>query len=171
MKSIETARRPLCGGWLGIVLLLVSGSVWALSSDKDQPIELEADSVEIDDRTGISTYQGNVVIRQGSIRITADKVTVYQKDKRTDKIHAVGEPVTYQQVTDDGKEVNGRARQAEYHTASDELYLIGNALLTQGKDSFASDRITYDRKRALVKAGASAQGKERVRITIDPARK
>ncbi len=171
MKSIETAQHRSWCGWYGIALLLVSGSAFALTTDKDQPIELEANSVEIDDRTGISVYQGNVVIRQGSIRITAEEVTVYQKDKRTDKIHAVGRPVTYQQVTDDGKEVNGRALQAEYHTRSDLLYLIGDALLTQGQDSFASDRITYDRKKALVKAGASAKGKERVRITIDPKRK
>ncbi|OQX44175.1 MAG: lipopolysaccharide transport periplasmic protein LptA, partial [Candidatus Sedimenticola endophacoides] len=49
---------------------------------------------------------------------------------------------------------------------SEILYLIGDAVLSQGKDSFKSDRITYDRVKAVVKAGASAKGKQRVRATI-----
>jgi lipopolysaccharide export system protein LptA len=93
---------------------------------------------------------------------------VYQKEKRTDRVLAVGAPVRFQQKTDKGKLVKGNARQVEYQVSSDELTLSGDALLTQGEDRFSSDRIVYDRKNAQVKAGASAQGRQRVRITINP---
>ena len=57
---------------------------------------------------------------------------------------------------------------------SDEVELIGKAVLTQGKDSFSSDRILYDRHKAVVKAGAAVKGGGkggRVRITINPGGK
>jgi lipopolysaccharide export system protein LptA len=59
----------------------------------------------------------------------------------------------------------------EYDTNKDEITLIDNAVLFQGEDTFRSDRIVYDRANGLVKAGASAQGKERVKITITPSKR
>jgi lipopolysaccharide export system protein LptA len=41
----------------------------ALSSDREQPINLEADAADIDDLKGISIYTGNVVLTQGSMVI------------------------------------------------------------------------------------------------------
>lgn len=155
-------------------LTLLAGltpSAFGLSNDQDQPIMIEADSVEIDEGKGVSVYQGQVDVKQGSIHITADKVTVYRKEKKTDRVHAVGEPVHFQQKTDKGELVKGKAKQVEYQVSSDNLTLTGEALLTQGKDHFSSDRIIYDRKNALVKAGAKAQGSGRVRITINPDQK
>jgi lipopolysaccharide export system protein LptA len=140
----------------------------ALESDREQAILVEADGVEINDRTGVSTYTGNVVIRQGSIRIEADRVTVHQKQAESDRVVAEGDPVRFQQQPDQGELIKGRARKAEYRVDSELLYLMGDAWLSQGSDSFASDRITYDRARALVKAGASAQGQQRVKVTIEP---
>ena len=168
-------NRTHCRQWLYAFLML---TLWlplpnavALSTDKDQPIFLEADSVDIDDGKGVSVYRGRVDVKQGSIHLTADKVTVYQKEKRTDQIIADGNPVTFKQRSDDGQVINGRALHVEYYANSDELFLSNEAVLTQGKDSFASDKIYYDRKLGVVKAGASAQGKQRVRIVIDPSDK
>lgn len=169
MKSSNRgAARPLRTAGLVLVLLMLPAAAWALESDREQAILVEADGVEINDRTGVSTYTGNVVIRQGSIRIEADRVTVHQKQSESDKVIAQGDPVRFQQQPDEGELIKGRARRAEYEVDSELLYLVGDAWLSQGSDSFASDRITYDRARALVKAGASAQGKQRVRVTIEP---
>ena len=45
---------------LGALLLLVPLTAAALSTDRDQPIELEADQAELDNSTGVSVYSGNV---------------------------------------------------------------------------------------------------------------
>ena len=166
MSSIKLrlATLALCAG-------LAPAPALGLSTDQDQPILVEADSVDIDEGSGVSVYQGKVDVKQGSIHITADKVTVYQKEKRTDRVLAVGAPVRFQQKTDKGQTVKGRAREVEYHVTGDELVLSGEAHLSQGEDNFSSDRIIYDRKNARVKAGASAKGSERVRITINPGKK
>lgn len=147
--------------------LLSAGNALALPGDKDQPIELAADSVDVSEGSGISVYRGNVELRQGSILLRADVLTVHQKSHQPSRFEADGKPVYFEQQAAKGK-VTGRARRAEYASDSAELLLTGDAELTQGADRVTSDRIVYDRVRALVKAGASAQGKERVRITIQP---
>ena len=170
MKSIDRGSVRVLGAWALAAWLaaLPAAAARALETDRQQPILVEADGVEINDRTGVSTYTGNVVIRQGSILIEADRVEVHQRQAESDKVVAEGDPVRFQQQPEDGELIKGRAKQAEYRVDSELLHLIGDAYLSQGSDSFASDRITYDRARALVKAGASAQGQQRVRVTIDP---
>ena len=141
----------------------------ALSSDKDQPIDIVADSVDIDEAKGTSTYTGNVEINQGSIRLLADKVVVEHHPGQPRKVNASGAPAKFRQLPDNSKAyVTGTAQRVEYRLDSEELVLTGNAQLTQGKDRFNSDRIVYDRVKAVVKAGAAAQGKDRVRVTIEP---
>jgi len=147
--------------------LCLPSTGFALKTDKNQPIYVEADGVDLDDKKGISIYKGNVVLTQGSIVLKADKLVVTQKKSKKDHIEATGKPVTFQQQVEGKKAmVKGRARKVDYASDSEILYLTGGAVLTQGKDTFKSDKITYDRARAVVKAGASAKGSARVRVTI-----
>lgn len=151
---------------LALVLLCAGGAVQALESDKEQPIELAADSVDIDESKGTSVYRGDVDLRQGTMHLQADVVTVYQDKRKPTKIIAEGRPVKFQQQSDKGL-VKGRAKRAEYEVDSENLVMIGDAVLLQGSDSMRSDRIVYDRVKSVVKAGAAAKGKQRVRISIE----
>ena len=163
-KSVQT--------WLLIALFLLSGGALALSGDKNQAIEIEADSVDIKESEGVSVYKGDVILRQGSIELSADKVTVEHKGGKPSKVVASGTPVHFKQRPGDNKpDIVGQANKMEYRVDSEELILSGKARLSQGKDSFASDRIVYDRVKAVVKAGAAAKGSERVRITIQAPKK
>ncbi len=157
---------------LGLVLGCLLGAAQALESDREQPIYIEADGVEIDEQSGTSLYQGNVLVTQGSIEITAEKVSVAQPEgDQQGRIVARGNPVTFRQESEQAeRSVKGRAQRIEYDTDSEMLLMVGDAELVQGGDTFASDRIEYDRGRSVVKAGASAQGKQRVRMTIRPAK-
>jgi len=147
-------------------LLAFAGAAQALSSDKDQPIELAADSVDVDEGRGHSVYKGNVELRQGSMLLQADTVTIRQQGKKPNRIIAVGR-VRFQQQSERGP-VKANANKAEYEVDSEVLELTGKASLTQAGDTMRSDRIVYDRVRHKVKAGAAADGKQRVRITIQP---
>lgn len=168
-------QAPIASGLpLALALALFwIGPALALTGDQTQPIQIQADGVEIDEAKGTSTYVGNVEVQQGSIRLWADRVTVHHsQDLKAQRLVAIGKPARYRQLLDDNKgEVKARALRMEYDAGSEQITLIDQAQLTQGKDSFQSDRILYDRSRALVKAGASAKGKQRVNITIDPTTK
>jgi lipopolysaccharide export system protein LptA len=147
--------------------LLLSSSASALESDVKQPITVEADSMDIDDGSGTSIYRGNVELNQGTITLTADKVTVIQGGGKSDRVVAEGKPAVMRQLPDGKSEyIEGRALRMEYSVDSNLLLLIGNASLQQGEDNFKSDRIAYDRSKAMIKAGKSAKGNQRVKVTI-----
>lgn len=157
-----------------LAALLAAASAQALKEDEEQPLYLEADSAELDDKRSLSVYTGNVFFRQGSLEIRADQVTVHHfPDRRPERIIAVGQPAKYrQEVEGEEEEVRGEALRMEYETASDEITFIDEAVLIQGEDTFRSDRIVYDRAAAVVKAGALVEGRERVKIFIkDPSRR
>jgi lipopolysaccharide export system protein LptA len=167
--SLNPPRR-----WLSMALFATlvgtAAPVVALEDDQYQPMYIEADAAELDDKQLTSLYIGNVDVTQGSMRILADEVLVHHKeDRRAQKIIAIGTPVRYRQrVEDDPDEVKGRALRMEYEADREELVLIDDAVLVQGEDRFASDRIVYNRITDRVTAGSSAQGSERVKIRIEP---
>jgi lipopolysaccharide export system protein LptA len=153
------------------LLLTVTLPGYALESDKDQPMHLEADSLSVDEASGVVLYQGSVEITQGSLKIWADQLWIHRRKGETEKIIGEGSPVRFRQLPDEGgEEVRGEARRVEIHQARDELLLIDDALLEQGSNRFSSDRIIYNREKAMVKAGGSAQGKKRVQVVIEPSR-
>jgi len=157
--------------WIGLLCgLLAAVNASALSGDRNQPMTLEADSVSIDESTGVSLYEGNVVITQGSLKLWADRLWIHRRDGKTEKMISEGSPTHFRQLNDDQQEVRGRALRAEFYTDRDELLLFDEAELEQGSDRFRSDRIVYNRGNSQVKAGASAEGKERVRVIIEPQR-
>jgi lipopolysaccharide export system protein LptA len=151
------------------LLFGVTGTVHALANDKDQPVQLSADSVDMDEGKEISVYKGDVDLRQGSMRLQADQVTIQHRGQQPEKVIATGSPVRFQQDSGNGL-VKARAQRAEYEVNSEVLVLIGKASLTRAGNTTRSDRIVYDRVRHQVKAGAAAQGKQRVQITIEPGK-
>ncbi len=156
--------------------LLLTGMLWAsaagaLSTDREQPIYIEADHADINDKTGISVYTGRVEVTQGSMRLDSDKLTVHMKNDELEKAIAVGKPAHYRQRPDGkDKDVEAEALRMEYYATKDRIILIEQAKAWQGGDTFESERITYDIARDLVTAGAK-DGKDRVRIVIQPRKK
>lgn len=149
-----------------------AGGAQALSSDRQQPLTIEADTVEIDDKSGVSVYQGNVVAVQGTLELKADTVTIYSPGRELDKVVAVGNPARYKQRPDNKTEdVRARAQRMEYYADKGKLILLEGGHLWQGKDEFSGNRIEYDTRRDVVNASMSNTGKERVRIIMQPREK
>ena len=165
-----------------LLILLSSFSLqtWALSSDKDQPIDLEADSADIDDKQGVSVYRGNVVLSQGSMVLNAQVLTLYHNKKRQlSKAIATGSPSKFKQRPD-GKDsdMHATANKMIYFVLEDKIHLLDDAVLWQNKDSFRGNKIIYDTKAGSVKAtggvnikGDKKKSKERIRVTIQPRKK
>ena len=150
----------------------------ALSTDKQQDIEIEADTAEMDDIKGITIYRGDVVVIQGSIRMTGHTMTVYfDKNDDMELVIMQGKPATYRQLPDDSKVYDeAEALQMEYYALKDYVILIDKALVTQEGLRFSGSRIEYDTVLSQVKAkgstkttksdGAKKKNDGRVKITI-----
>lgn len=152
----------------GVLLYSFCGPIWALSSDRDKPIQIEADQATINDKTGISVYTGNVVVVQGSMRITANILTVYSKDRSFQKMISTGNPATFRQRPDGKDEdVAGEGKRIEYFGSRDTVYFYDNAKLEQAGSTFRSNHIVYDILNDKVNAGITS-GDDRVKIIIKP---
>ncbi len=141
---------------------------WALSSDRQQPMLIEADRVELDDASGISIYRGRVKVAQGTLILTGETMTVHNKGNAIEKVIMEGTPATYQQRPDNkDQDVHAKALRMEYYTNPERIILLKQAEVKQQGDVLRSERIEYDMAKDQVSAGTD-QPDERVHITIQP---
>jgi lipopolysaccharide export system protein LptA len=117
----------------------------ALESDRNQPATVEADEVEYDFRTGVRTYKGNVIVTQGTLRITGDKLEVVYKGQDLESATAWGRPASFRQRPD-GKDqdVIGKGKRIVLDQLANTLTLYDQASIQQGPDVANGDEIVYD---------------------------
>ena len=140
---------------LSLGAALGSASAWALPSDRDQPIRVQADSAELDDKQGVAVYRGGVVITQGSLKITGDTVTLTQNQTGDLEVFtAVGKPAYYeQQPSADKQIVKAYGLTIQYFMANERVVLIDQAKVIQEGNTFEGEKIVYDTQRQIVNAG------------------
>jgi lipopolysaccharide export system protein LptA len=167
-------NRPLANFALfvaGALVLLAPLRAIALTSDRQQPIRIEANRVEIDERQGTSTYIGSVQVTQGTFRLNAQRVVVHRGREAVQRIVAHGDPATFQQQPEGADYlIRGQARELRYEAGDGTVALTGAAHLWQGRDEFSGARVIYELERERVRAeGGSDNG--RVRAIIHPQKK
>lgn len=144
----------------------------ASTNDTQQPITIEANHAELDEQKGISIYTGNVILQQGGIKITADKLTVHLNNGNLQHITIEGDPVHFSQQRDDLENITGTSLRMEYDAERKRFLLIDSAELLQGKNRFSGQRIQFDPEKEKVIAtgstGESGKSTQRVQITIQP---
>jgi len=140
-----------CLRTLAFCLLFSFGSVgvWAqganvafgsFKADPTLPVEVTADSLDVNQADGSAEFIGNVLVGQGEMRLSAQKVLVIynQEASGIERMLATGDVVL----------VNGpdaaEADQAEYTIESGIILMTGNVLLTQGQHALTSDRMTVN---------------------------
>ncbi|MEZ5558770.1 MAG: lipopolysaccharide transport periplasmic protein LptA [Pseudomonadales bacterium] len=140
----------------------------ALPEDADQPIHIRAEKAEIDQNAARIIYSGSVQVDQGTLRVTADVMTVDYQDQQVVRITAEGAPAKYQQQLEaDQGEVRADASTIIYHTRDERLDLQGDAVLVQEGNEISGELIKYDIVAGKVDAegGAASQ----VEMVLQPA--
>lgn len=130
-----------------LCLLLAAPAARALDSDRQQPATIEADEVEFDFRTGKRVYKGDVVVVQGTLRITGDKLVIEYTEQgdQIEKATSWGTPATFKQRPE-GKDsdVYGEGDEIVLNEIENTLTLIENAVMTQAGNTAKGQRIVYD---------------------------
>lgn len=162
--------------WLTGFLILPLFAI-ALPDDRNQPIEIQADSAERDAKTGVTTYTGNVDIKQGSIHIAASTVTLKtDKNDELSTVIATGGPARYeQQISGPDDKVEALGSTIHYQIQQDLITLQQNASLEQKGTTIKGERIEYDVKAEKVKASGAQKGStdnsKRITVVIPPSKK
>ncbi|AIX75120.1 MAG: lipopolysaccharide ABC transporter substrate-binding protein LptA [Mixta calida] len=167
MKSMHNNSLKLL---LITTLLAASVPALALTGDSEKPVNIDSANQALDLQGNVATFTGNVIVTQGSIKITADKVVVTRPGGDSNKtiVDAYGTPATFYQLQDDGKPVKGHAQKMHYELAKDFVELTGNAYIEQLDSNVKGDRITYLVKEQKMQAFSQGQNK-RVTTVLVPS--
>ena len=114
-------------------------------ADRDKPVSLEADRVEIDDQKKEAVFHGNVTLTQGTLVIKADRVIVKQDADGFQYGIAYGSPAYFRQKREGVDEyIDGYADRLEYNGKAEKLEMFTNARLQRGADEVRGDYISYN---------------------------
>ena len=142
------------------VFLVSLNTAWALTSDRDQPADIEADDIEFDLKKGTRIFTNNVLVVQGTLRIKADKLEARYADGELQNVKAWGSFARFKQRPDDKpNDVEGWANKIVVNQKTNMLTLTGQAALRQGGDTVRGDEIIYNMSTDTLKVrGGAAVG-------------
>ncbi|MBZ0104550.1 MAG: lipopolysaccharide transport periplasmic protein LptA [Sulfuricella denitrificans] len=159
-----------------LIFILFSAAGHAELADRNKPINLEADTVNLDDANKVSVYQGNVQLTQGTLLIRADKLVIKEDTAGLQHATAYGNPASFRQKREGTDEyIEGYGLRIEYDARIEKAELFTQARMKRNQDEVRGNYISYDAKTELFQvigggreAASPGREKGRVRAVIQP---
>ena len=158
-----------------VISILVCHLAISEEADSDKPIEIEADTMTVEETKNTSTYEGDVILTQGSLLINADKLIIREDRQGFQHSTSIGNPTTFRQKMEGFDEyIEGKALRIEYDGHMDKIHLYEKAFVKRGDDEVWGDYIMYDATSEFAQAlsrkdeGGSETKKGRTKAIIKP---
>lgn len=152
-------------GWL---LVAFPAHAASLEADKDKPIEITADSLEVLQPDRTATFRGNVRAVQGGIVLTAQQMTVHYrvKEERAGGAGAVSKIDAVGNVVLTTPEDVAKGDSGTYDVDTRKIWLTGNVTLTRGKNVLQGARAEYsfESGKSLLTSAQMEQGGKSGRV-------
>lgn len=134
-------------------------SFGGMRQDTSLPVEVTADSLKVDQAGGAATFDGNVLVAQGEMRLSAGRVLVVYAEGagRIAELKASG-GVTFVTPSEAAE-----AQEAVYDIGAGQLVLTGDVIVSQGPTALSANRMTVD-----LRTG-TGQMEGRVRTVFQPS--
>ncbi len=146
--------------WLRSIALLGALSLAALSPkaglgqsldhDSSQPIEISADSLEVEQEQQVATFAGNVDAVQGDLVLSADRLRVHYEGKESAVGIAAGSGNRIRRIDAEGSviiaspEETAEGDQGTYDVRGKLVVLEGRVILTRGENVIRGERLVMD---------------------------
>lgn len=176
---LTNCLKPTCAKLFNMLAIVAvsatSMTAMALPSDRNQPITLLADRATFNEKTGVTTYSGNVVIEQGTLKLQANSIVANLNNQRKiSSVNASGSPAKFQQQLEAKRGIaRGEAQKIVYNAESGIITLTGNAYLFQDGASIRGNTLRYSINKGDIEVtgggSSSGQNKGRVQIVIPPS--
>ena len=126
------------------------------SDNSDKPVEVDADSLSVNQKDGTAEFSGNVRIVQGDMKLSAPRVLVeYTEDQSgVERLEASGG------VTIVSGEDAAESETADYRVQDRVIVMSGAVTIVQGPNTISSDKVTINL------ATGTAQMEGRVRTVL-----
>ncbi|AZS49578.1 lipopolysaccharide transport periplasmic protein LptA [Entomomonas moraniae] len=155
-------------------------TAYALPSDSQQPIHIQADKADLDNNKGVLVYRGNVIITQGTMKVMGHTVTIVRnKDGGVDVMTSQGSPAYFEQIPSANEPmIKAYGSMIQYQTANKKIVLEGNAKVIQKNNTFNGSRMVYDTEKGTISAvggtktttGSTSKG-GRINMVLEPEKK
>ncbi|QDH69339.1 lipopolysaccharide transport periplasmic protein LptA [Marilutibacter alkalisoli] len=155
---------------LAIALLAVlPADLLARSSDRNQPMDIDADDFDHSlNESQPTVFIGNVVIKQGTLDIRSVRAEVTVRNGEPTRAVLTGSPATLKQEMDDGSPFNARANRIDYDLTVDTVTLTGDVSVRQDGNTMNGPRLVYNMRTGRVQASSNASDNGRVKLRIMP---
>jgi lipopolysaccharide export system protein LptA len=154
--------------WFLLGSLFLSLPLAALESDRQEPLEVSANSTDGTLGDGVTTLRGNVDIQQGTLRITAHEAEVEKIEGRVTSVTFRGEPAYLEQEIEEQGLVQASANVINYQVASGIVTLSGSADVKHPQYQISGELLTYDLNVQHFQGSSSEDGNGRIHILLDP---
>ncbi|MBO0905128.1 lipopolysaccharide transport periplasmic protein LptA [Jiella sonneratiae] len=154
----------------------------------DQPIAIESNQLDVDDRNNVATFTGNVSVKQGVVQLSSGKLTVYYKKKNGGQKDAATQASAPGSLPGGSSQIDrleatnnvyvkssdqvATANQASFDMAQNLVTLTGNVVLTQGENVAEGCRLTIRMDTGVARLESQSCGKGsgggRVRLMLTP---
>lgn len=133
-----------------------------------KPVNIYARTIEIDEKTGIAWYRGDVSITDGELFLKADRVQVITRDREIEIFNAFGAPVDVKRRAADQQIVmTAKALRATYNVKTQKLAMFDNVELRQGGSELRCAEVHYDVQTGQF-FGKGDETQERCSVVMQP---
>lgn len=160
------SRAPAVASLLiAIAFLGSAGPAFARSSDRNQPMDINAGKQEgsVDERTP-TVLSGGVTIRQGTLDIAASRAVVNMRGGTISRVQLTGGPARLKQQLDDGTPMNAAANTIDYNLATEVVIFTGSVNIQQPRGTLSGERVVYNMRTGEVTSGGDGSGRVQMRI-------
>jgi lipopolysaccharide export system protein LptA len=147
------------------------------SQNRDQPVHIEAATLEVRDKDKVATFSGNVRVTQGDTGLRCKSLVVFYEqpgdsaeggksmpvanpgpggEQKIKRLEARGDVV----VTQKDETATGELGLFDMHTNT--VTLTGNVVMTQGKNILRGDKLVVDLTSGVSRVESSKSGAGRV---------
>jgi lipopolysaccharide export system protein LptA len=168
MCSSDLLRSAALALLAGLLTTLHAAPAAALESDRQQPLEVNADSTGGTLGDGVTVLSGNVDIRQGTLHIRADVAEVEKFEGKVRQIVLRGTPAFLEQEIEEQGLVQAEAGVITYFVGSGQVTLEGSADVRHPQYEISGESLTYDLDKQHFEGAGGEDGGGRIRIRLDP---
>lgn len=154
--------------WVALAMLGIAMNAMALQTDRQQPLDVKADSGDGTFGDGVTVLSGNVEVNQGTLHIAADRASVEKLDGKVRLVTLQGTPAILEQEIEEQGVVRAEARTITYQVGDGLVNLTGEADVTHPQYHISGDALTYDLNQQHFQGVGSDGGDGRIRIRMDP---
>jgi len=163
---------------ISVIILILTGlygSAWAgqvkvpfgsVKHDIKQQIEIVSDSFTLSQNRGSAVFDGNVVVGQGDIRMSASKIIVEYAQTDGKPNGKIGRMIASGGVTLVSGAEAVEAQKAVYSPATGTIVMEGKVLLTTGDTTLAGEKIIID----LKDGSAKVEGRVKTIFKASPSK-